>query len=158
MCFYAWGDVCVVLERRQLKTGSILAMVNKVCPVFLLLSWTCTGVIMGWLNHASGHTSEPRAKSNLNGNHPNPLEVASEERAKQGADFSDFLCVLYFPYTALFCTKKNNADPLVSWFFPECRKSLGENFRKKPSFEIKNLTLFFFCLDTDRDGRHRKSA
>lgn len=47
------------------------------------------------MNCVPGHTSEARAKTVLHGHHPNPLEVASEEYAKQGSDFSDFdgVCV-----------------------------------------------------------------
>lgn len=45
------------------------------------------------MNCVPGHTSEPRAKSIVHGHHPNPLEVASEECAKQGSDSSDRVCV-----------------------------------------------------------------
>lgn len=80
--YYAWGCFCLILERQQMKTGPILAMANRVHLVLVLLNWTCTCVIMGWLNCAPGHTSEPRAKSIGHGHYPNPLEVASEECAK----------------------------------------------------------------------------
>lgn len=152
MCIMHGGSFCLILERRQMKRGSISAMVNRVHPMLVLLSWTCTGVIMGWLNCAPGHTSEPRAKSILHGPHPNPLEVASEECAKQGSDISDFdgvcvcVCVLYFSSYCPHLPLRDKADLIVSWYFPECCKSFRENGRKKQQSCVVTINYPFFLL------------